>query len=169
MAQDKRKASHFDEVIRANEADLWRYFQRRLTNPADAAEAYGELLLTAWKLHRKVPTDPTRARMWLFVTARHVMLSSRRTMSRRSAAVQRLVDDMTTNPPQVDGPYVRELKDAMSALSDQDAELIRLIYWDRLPSHEAAAVLGINASTARSRLSKARQALRFELEARPPE
>ncbi|WP_083709912.1 sigma factor-like helix-turn-helix DNA-binding protein [Leifsonia sp. ALI-44-B] len=48
-------------------------------------------------------------------------------------------------------------------LKPDDAELIRLIYWDGFHSHEAAIVLGVSASAARSRLSKARATLRAEL------
>lgn len=141
-----------------------RYFQRRLLNDADAAEAYGELLLTAWKIRRKVPSDPTQGRMWLFVTAHNVLRDSRRTLARRSAAVERLVNDMRLlNGPTWDDTGI-EVRDALDRLPDEDAELVRLTYWDGLASHEAAAVLGINASTARSRLVRAKQQLRVALE-----
>lgn len=158
------KSSALEAHIRANEADLLRYFQRRLFNGADAAEAFGELLLTAWKLRRRIPDDPTQARMWLFVTARNVLRDARRTLARRSAAVDRLVRDMRTlAPPEWDDAAI-EVRDALDRLSEDDAELVRLVYWDGLHSHEAAAVLGINPSTARSRLSRAKQQLRTALE-----
>lgn len=80
-------AARFDALIRQNGDDLSRYFQRRMLNSADAAEAYGELLLTAWKIRRKMPADELDARMWLFATARNVLLNSRRSLARRSAAV----------------------------------------------------------------------------------
>lgn len=154
----------FDEHIRANEADLLRYFQRRLLNDADAAEAFGELLLTAWKQRRRIPDDAVAARMWLFTASRNVLLNARRSLARRSAATQRFVDEMRTRPPATDpGELTVEIRDAISALPAEDAELVRLVYWDGLRSHEAATVLGINPSTARSRLSRAKQALRSAL------
>ncbi|GAB3631672.1 hypothetical protein GCM10027421_10250 [Microbacterium shaanxiense] len=155
----------FEELIRANEADLLRYHQRRLTNTADAAEAFGELLFTAWKLRRKIPVDSTEARMWLFTTARNVMLNSRRTRARRSAAVERLASEMTASPPAgVSTSAAVEIRAAIDALPMIDAELVRLTYWDGFASHEAAAILGLNASTARSRLAKAREILRDALD-----
>lgn len=156
-------ASLIDELVRNNADDLLRYFQRRLLNDGDAAEAYGELLLTAWKLRRRVPADPTQGRMWLFTTAHNVLRDSRRKSARRSAAVERLVKDMRLQSEPAQDDTALEVRDALDRLPDEDAELIRLTYWDGLASHEAAAVLGINPSTARSRLSRVKQELRTAL------
>ncbi|MGK9221902.1 MULTISPECIES: RNA polymerase sigma factor [unclassified Microbacterium] len=163
-----RRHKEFEAIIRDNEEDLLRYFQRRILNGEDAAEAFGELLLQAWKLRRRMPVEPVPARMWLFATARNVMLNSRRSLARRSAAVARLADEMRANAVaerQDEGSVA--VRAALESLPEEDAELVRLVYWDGLRSHEAAAVLGINPSTARSRLSKSRQRLRVELG--PPE
>ena len=164
MSTPRHGAADIDELVRLNADDLLRYFQRRILNDSDAAEALGELLLTAWKLRRRLPSDPTEGRMWLFAAAHNVLRDSRRAMARRSAAVDRLANDMRTlTPPAWDDTAI-EVRDALDRLSDEDAELIRLTYWDGLASHEAAAVLGINPSTARSRLARARQQLRDALE-----
>lgn len=60
--------------------------------------------------------------------------------------------------PQPEAEIV-ELRDAIASLPPAEAELVRLIYWDGFKSHEAAAILGINASTARSRLTRAKARL----------
>jgi len=153
-----------DDLVRNNADDLLRYFQRRLMNDSDAAEALGEVLFTTWKLRRRVPTDPTQGRMWLFATAHNILRRSRRTATRRSAAVERLANDMRLMSAPAQDDTTIEVRDAISRLPYADAELVRLIYWDGLASHEAAAVLGINPSTARSRLSRAKQQLRVALE-----
>ena len=90
VSTPRHGAADIDELVRLNADDLLRYFQRRLLNDSDAAEAFGELLLTAWKLRRRVPSDPTEGRMWLFAAAHNVLRDSRRSMARRSAAVERL-------------------------------------------------------------------------------
>lgn len=154
------KQPHFEAVIRDNEADVYRYVLRRIVNPADAAEAYGELLITAWKLHRKLPEDPTHARMWLFGIAHNVLRSTRRSAARHSAAVQRFVEELRTEPaPEPEGRGA-ELRDAIASLPAAEAELVQLVYWEGFRSHEAAAILGINPSTARSRMTKAKAKLR---------
>ncbi|MGG7466192.1 RNA polymerase sigma factor [Plantibacter sp. YIM 135347] len=164
MAANRRSAL-FEDHVRANEDDLARYFQRRLFNGADAAEAFGEFLLTAWKLRRRIPENSLEARMWLFATARNVLLNSRRSLARHSAAVQRLIDVMHVQDAVLPSDELSlELREALEGLPDDDAELVRLVYWDGLRSHEAAVVLGINPSTARSRLAKAKQCLRAVLD-----
>lgn len=164
MSRRDERVTAFENAVRVNEDDLLRYFQRRLINGADAAEAFGELLLIAWRVRRKLPGEPVQARMWLYGIARNVLGNSRRSIARRSQAVQRLADDMrgidATMPS--DETSV-ELRAAIDALAPEDTELVRLVYWDGLKSHEAAAVLGINPSTARSRLAVAKRRLRVAL------
>lgn len=155
----------FEDVIRANEEDLLAFFQRRILNGADAAEAFGELLLTGWRLRRRMPAEPLEARMWLYGVARNVLRSSRRTLARRSAAVERFADEMRALDAMLPGDQAAvELRAAIEALPPDDAELVRLVYWDGLRSHEAAQVLGINPSTARSRLSRIKRSLRALLD-----
>lgn len=154
----------FDRAVTANRVALLNYFQRRLPNPADAAEAFGELLLTAWRSRRRMPSEDDAARMWLYGVARNVLRNAHRTLSRRSAAVQQFKDQLATAAAHVPDPLHEELRNAIASLSPDDAELVRLVYWDGLPSHEAGQVIGINASTARSRLSKARKEIRAIIE-----
>jgi len=157
--------ARIDALVRANIDDVMSYFQRRLLNNADAAEAVGELLFLTWKLRRRVPGDPTEGRMWLFAAAHNVLRGTRRSLSRRSAAVDRLVQDARTwAAPEWDDTAL-EVQLALRALSVGDAELVRLTYWDGFSSDEAATIIGVNASTARSRLSRARDRLRVALDA----
>jgi len=157
--------ARIDALVRANIDDVMSYFQRRLLNNADAAEAVGELLFLTWKLRRRVPGDPTEGRMWLFAAAHNVLRGTRRSLSRRSAAVDRLVQDARTwAVPEWDDTAL-EVQLALRALSVGDAELVRLTYWDGFSSDEAATIIGVNASTARSRLSRARDRLRVALDA----
>ncbi|MFJ2368156.1 RNA polymerase sigma factor [Microbacterium sp. NPDC087665] len=164
MRRARERESVFDEMIRRNEADLLAYFQRRTLDGADAADAFGELLLVAWKRSAKIPTDPEAARMWMFVAARNVLQNSRRSAQRSRRAVQRLAEAMMTTTPAGDADDdALTVRAAIDALPAEDAELVRLIYWDGFASHEAAAILGVNASTARSRLAKAKERLRVAL------
>lgn len=149
--------------MRENETALLNYFERRISGDADAAEAFGEFLLVAWKLHRKMPVDRIEARMWLYGVAHNVLRNSRRALARQSTAVRRFADAMppTIYDPSDDTAFA--VREAIASLPSDDEELVRLIYWDGLASHEAAAVLGINASTARSRLSRAKKELKTAL------
>ncbi len=154
----------FETNLQANETDLLRYFQRRVLDNADAADAFGELMLAAWKLRRRVPDDPLRARMWLFATARNVLRDSRRTRARRSAAVDRMKSDVRALAAPAWDDAAIEVRDALSRLPEEDAEIVRLTYWEGLRSHEVAEVMKMTPSTVRSRLSRAKQLLRAALE-----
>jgi RNA polymerase sigma-70 factor (ECF subfamily) len=156
-----KRDAYFDEVIRANEQDLLAYFQRRTVNGADAGDAFGEMLFVAWKRRSKLPSDPVAARMWLFVVARNVLQNQRRSSVRTSEAIQRLADTMRTLVPESStDDDVLMLRDAIGQLATDDAELVKLIYWDGFRSTEAAEILGLNPSTARSRLARALNELR---------
>jgi len=162
------RESAFEAIIQANEHDLLRYFQRRLLTNADAADAFGDLMLTAWKLRRRLPADPTEARMWLFATAHNVLRGARRTAARRSAAADRFAREVRTlSAPTWDESAI-DVRDALERIPAEDAEIIRLTYWDGLSSDEVAGVLRLNPSTVRTRLSRARQRLRVMLEPRGP-
>ena len=163
MTVREDRASSFDEAVSTNRDALLAYFQRRLSNPADAAEAFGELLLTAWRARRRMPKGEAETRMWLYGIARNVLRNAKRTLARRSAAVQNLKEEFTAHAHEVE-PLHEEVREAIATLPAEDAELLRLVYWDGLNSHEAAQIIGINASTARSRLSKARATIRTVLE-----
>ena len=159
-----RVPARFDDAIRANEDDLLRYFERRMSNPADAAEAFGELLLIAWRNRRRMPEEDVRARMWLFATARNVLLNARRSLSRRSAAVQRFIEEAHTRGDAFDDDETTTIRDAIGQLPQDDAELIRLVYWDGFSTDEAARILQLNPSTTRSRLARIKQHLRTLIE-----
>jgi len=54
-------------------------------------------------------------------------------------------------------------RDAVYNLKKEHRDLVMLIHWDGLSLAEAAELLQVNASTARSRYAAARESLRFSL------
>lgn len=161
------REARFEDAIRASEDDLYRYFRRRMNDPSDAADAYSELLLTAWRRRRRMPAEPLPARMWLFGVAHNILRGSNRSAARYARAMQRLASEMRTTPPPESTERVVEIREALATLPPDQAELIRLVYWDGFRSHEAAAIVGLNASTARSRIAAAKAKLRLLLTAHP--
>lgn len=148
-------------ALRDASADLLAYFLRRVPSREDAADLYGEVMLTAWKKIHQLPDAPERQRMWLFVIAAHTLSNHRRTTSRRLALTEQLrghLEATTTGPD--DAVAVR---DAVLRLHRAQRELVMLIHWDGFTIVEAAEILGLNASTARSRYAAARQVLREAL------
>jgi len=147
--------SDAEAVLTKNAPDLLRYFQRR--EPDDAADLLAETLLVAWRRVHDLPADNTEARMWLFGVARTVVLGHARDTARRSRLADRLRD--LPGPIATDTDAALDVRAAIADLPEPDAELIRLVHWEGLSVAGAAQVLGINASTARGRYQRSREAL----------
>ena len=148
-------------ALRDTSNDLLAYFVRRVASPEDAADLYGEVMLTAWKKIDKMPDSSERQRMWLFVIAANTLSNYRRTTSRRLELTERLRRHLATTLPGPDDAYA--VRDAVLRLHRAQRELVMLIHWDGFTIVEAAEILGLNPSTARSRYAAARSLLREAL------
>lgn len=148
-------------ALRDTSKDLLAYLVRRVPSPEDAADLYGEVMVTAWKRIDKLPATPERQRMWLFVIAANTLSNHRRTSSRRSELTERLRQQLASTAPDHDDTYA--VRDAVLRLHRAQRELVMLIHWDGFSIVEAAELLGLNPSTARSRYAAARSALREAL------
>jgi RNA polymerase sigma-70 factor (ECF subfamily) len=163
--------SPLETAVAANADDLLAYLQRRLANREDAADALSDVLLAAWRHRSKLPAEPTEARMWLFGIASKTLLNSRRSGRRRSLGVDTLraaIRTASAMPAAADVDAALDVRAAVAALPPRQAELVRLVHWDGFCLAEAAAVLGITASTARSHYAAARERLRTALDSCAP-
>lgn len=162
-----------EEVIRTNASDLLGYFVRRVQPVADAADLLSNAMLVIWDKRDRVPEDPTEARMWSFGVARNVLRDYRRQGVRQSALANDLRDNLISTlraGGSVDPSDVAEQRDlsqrvraAVASLKEADRELVALIHWDAFTLTQAAELLGLNASTARTRYARARKHLANEL------
>ena len=151
-----------EQVIAEAAPDLLRYFLRRVTIAEDAADLVSETMITAWKSPRRVSNDPQEARMWLFGVARNVLRHHVRSSIRRDALVIRLTHAIEAVQQPVNDEDL-DVREAVAALPEKLGELIRLVHWDGFSLEDAAAHLGIPASTARGRHAKAKQLLQKSL------
>lgn len=148
-------------ALHAASRDLLAYFVRRVPSPEDAADLYGEVMLTAWEKVKAMPDSYERQRMWLFVIAAHKLSNHRRTAWRRRDLTDRLREHLATTTPSDEDAHA--VRDAVHRLPESQRELVKLIHWDGFAITEAAEILKLNASTARSRYAAARGALRDAL------
>lgn len=142
-----------------NAADLSAYFEHR-SRGAEAADLLSETMVTAWRQMNVMPEGSTQARMWLFGIARDVLANAERSAQRRWKLADKLRAHIITEPV-ADGDHRTnvEVRDAVNRLPSQLQELIGLIHWDGFSITEAAGIVGIPASTARTRYQAARQQL----------
>ena len=104
----------------------------------------------------------TNLRAWLFAILRNCHIDEVR-RSRRMVSVDDSVaaaPSLSTPPDQETRVALSEVRSAFLALSEEHREVLLLVVIEGLPYEEAAAILGTPVGTVRSRLSRARRALR---------
>ena len=160
----------FTALVDREGPGVYAYLVRRA--PAEAEDLLGRVWVEAYASRRSF--DPARgsSRSWLFGVARHVLL--RHWRDRRPD----LADPMLTTTPvdpwdEVDArldsaALAGPLRAALGDLPEVDREMLLLIAWEQFTPTEAAAVVGIPAATARTRLHRARSRMRTALEAHHP-
>lgn len=140
------------------------YFGRRVAH-ADAADLLGETLVVVWRKAGSIPSDETRARMWLYGVARKVLSGHRRSAVRRTALAERLRLELEVDRPEPDDALRDAVRGHIAALPELDREIIGLVYWEGFSLAEVATILGMRPATVRSRHARAREKLRLALEA----
>jgi RNA polymerase sigma-70 factor (ECF subfamily) len=115
------------------------------------------------KIHTWQPG--TNLRAWLFVILRNCHIDEIRRSRRMDSVEDKVADEpsLTTLANQETRLVLSEVRDAFLALSEEQREVLLLVVIEGLPYEEAAAILGTPVGTVRSRLSRARQALRQAL------
>jgi len=177
MTASQRNAAteaRFDALYTAAFDDVLRFVYRRI-GPEDAlARAENitqETFTAAWRRLDSVPTDQGDAKAWLYTVARSLILRERRGNQRRAALAIKLADDALVSSNHADSHLVTaspheevatrlDVAAAWATLRAADQEVLALAVWEDLPAVQAGKVLGISAMAYRTRLTRARAALR---------
>jgi len=157
---DARKET-FEAVARTLLEPLRRYLARR-TDPATADDVLAETLLVCWRRLDDLPVEPLP---WAYGVARNCLANAHRGVRRQERLAARIavVDPPSATTPGPEGDGVPDLTEALTALREDDAELLRLWAWEQLTPAEIAAVLDITPNAASIRLHRAREKLKEEL------
>jgi RNA polymerase sigma factor (sigma-70 family) len=160
-------AEAFGRFYRRHEPRVLGYAITRCANADDVADLIGETFLAALGSAARFRDDGGDAIPWLFGIARRVLAHQRRSFVRRQRLIHRLERLPSLDPDEAEAVEAAidaarlapRLAAAMAALRPKDRELLRLVGGDGLSPAQAGAVLGVNANTARIRLSRARARL----------
>ncbi|MGW1067101.1 RNA polymerase sigma factor [Streptomyces aureus] len=167
LVRAAREPAAFEPLVDRHSVALHGYLVRRAPTAAD--DLLSEVWLQAYATRHTYDAARGSARGWLFGVARNVLARHWQTLSRTSGAPRR-----TSEIPEVDpwravdqrldvAAVVPELRNGLAQLPEPERELLLLVAWEQLTPSEAAAVVGIPAGTARSRLHRARTRLRVAL------
>jgi RNA polymerase sigma-70 factor, ECF subfamily len=173
-----RNLAAFEELVDRHEERLYRVAMRLLRNENDAREVLQDALLSAWQ---NLSGFAGRAQFgtWIYrvtVNGALMLLRSRRrrpTVSVEELAPAALDDAIDESLRDSGGDWSKrpdeqlqsgELKDHIEAALDQLPEILRLVFLLRdvegLSTEETAEVLSVSVPTVKTRLHRARLALR---------
>ncbi len=149
------------EVLARELVEPLRRFLARRTDPATVDDVLADTLLVCWRRLDDVPDEPLP---WAYGVARNCLANALRSDRRqeRLAAKVAAVDPPDASTPEP-GDGDPDLAEALEALSETDAELLRLWAWEQLTPAEIAEALEITANAASVRLHRAKEKLRVEL------
>ncbi|MGW0822464.1 RNA polymerase sigma factor [Streptomyces sp. NPDC002845] len=169
-APPRPDAAGFAAFYEENFDAVLGFVARRTTCPQVAADLTADIFVSA--LEAAGQYDPRRGApaAWLYGIARNALASHFRGSAREQHAVARLnghrildEEDIAALEERIDAERAaRELAERHSALSEPLREVLDLVTVDGLTPRQAAQVLGLNQATVRSRLHRAKRALRAE-------
>ena len=137
------------------------YLIGQLGQRAIAEEVLQDVMLAAWESAPRFRGD-SQVRTWLFTIARHRAANARR---RRTPVQAPLGEMLAAADPQP--PEIVELQDeqaavrhALGKLSAEQRETLELVFFHELSESDVARVTGVAPGTVKSRLFRAKAALR---------
>jgi RNA polymerase sigma-70 factor (ECF subfamily) len=142
----------FEELVRAYQADVWRFAYHFTRDRALAEDVTQEAFLRAFRFLGSFRGD-AKFTSWLFRIARNCAMD---TIRARKVHLER----EPPAPTAATDPHARiELQTALDAVSDEHREPFLLIEVFGLSYREAADVLGVREGTIKSRMHRARKAM----------
>lgn len=152
------------ETIAAMKAEIprLRRFARYMTRDADYSDDLVQECLTRAIANIESWQPGTNLRAWLFVILKNVFRNDKRRAQHDMAYRNGLERDapLVAQADQHHHLVLSEVQEAFHRLTEDHREVLMLIAVEGLRYEEAAAILHISVGTVKSRLSRARMALR---------
>jgi len=133
---------------------MFRAARSILDSDADAEDAVGQAVLTAWEKRNSL-RDTSAARAWLV----KITVNCARQQRRKNGRLICFDDLEQVAGAGVDRHY-SDLWDAVLALPPESRTVVTLFYYEDLTVEQIAKVLKVPKGTVKSRLSRARDRLR---------
>lgn len=172
---DAAREQRFRTLAELVAEPVQRYLARRCA-AVTADDVLNDALLVCWRRLDEVPVEPTESIPWAIGVARNLLANAQRAQRRRDRLTAKII---ALDPPPLALPTADvgglagdddavAVRDALTRLRRDDAELLRLWAWEGLESPQLATVLGISANAAAIRLHRAKRRLGDELKSRAP-
>lgn len=166
----------FEQLLRRYESTIWRLCYRMTANEEDAADLTQEALVRVWQ---KLPDFRFRSSFstWLYRLTTNLCLDFLRSKKRRPTVPLEREDDGEPSLPEPRDPAPtpeeavlaseeqERLQKALAALEPEQRRLLALRVDRELNYAQMAEILSVPEGTVKSRLARAREALRKKLSA----
>ncbi len=151
-----------DALYTRHGAHILAYLSGQLNDRQLAEEVLQDVMLAAWKGARNFRGE-SRVRTWLLAIARHRAINARR----RRVLPSTELNEQTSTPNGSTPSDIAErnadraaVQNALRRLPDEQRETLELVFYHGLTGPEVADLLGIAVGTVKSRLHRAKAALR---------
>jgi RNA polymerase sigma factor (sigma-70 family) len=159
----------FGEIFRRHARAVFAICYWRTGDAAVAEDVTSVVFLEAWKRRDLVVLEQRSALPWLLGVANHSSRNATRSLRRYSQALKRL--DGHRNLPNDDDMIDRldaeislnMVNQAARELTEQEREIVLLVFWSGLSYEATAVALGVPVGTVRSRVSRTRRKLQLRL------
>lgn len=162
-------AADFEAAFRQHFAPVYGFLSRRVGS-ALAEDLAADVFATAYRRRSAYHPERGSLRSWLYGIATNVIRTHWRAEQRLlelEARAERAADSTdfsaAADERVIASALVPKLAAALAMLSAEQRDVLLLFAWAELSHEEIAAAMGISPGTARSRLSRARAALRVQL------
>lgn len=150
----------FEDLFDRYRSPLWRFFRRRMQDAGRAEELTHDVFVAVLQsTTRYEPRAPFKS--YLFGIAYNVLLADRRKARSRHA---QLHDAVASAAVSVDHDLGLWIRGALEQLEEADREILMLREYEQLSYDEIAHLKALPLNTVRSRLFRARMALKDVLQ-----
>jgi RNA polymerase sigma-70 factor, ECF subfamily len=162
-------AAAYERLYGRYERRVYNYVRTFLRQAPLAEEVVIDTMLAVWHGARNY-TQTSRVSTWIFGIARHKALDAVRAKSRHADQVAldeaaEIVDTGADPLAMTEAQRRAQLmRQAMTQLSHDHQEILRLVFFDELPYEEIASLLSIPDNTVKTRVFYAKQQLKRHLE-----
>ena len=159
----------FGEIFQRHARSVFALCFWRTGDATVAEDVTSVVFLEAWRRRDHVVLEQRSALPWLLGVANHTSRNATRSIRRHSQALRRL--DGRRSSPNDDAVIDRldaeislgVVNEAVRDLTEQDREIVLLVFWSGLSYEATAVALGIPVGTVRSRVSRTRRKLQLRL------
>lgn len=160
----------FDTLYRLYEKRVYQYIRTFVRDTSLAEEIVGEVMFALWRGARTF-TCQSRVSTWIFGIARHKALDAVRRQGKidqSTAPLDDVPDLRSQQESPIDGIQREQLgvvaRQALSKLSVEHQEILRLVFYEELPYEEIALLLTIPENTVKTRVFYAKQQLKRHMD-----